>query len=196
MSRLSSEASLACRGRREECLSPRFSGGAAGPDPLFLRREDRIHHPSRNLGAGDRPSSRALDGLVADHVAVHPGIRPPLPTHPSAHHGWPADGRAAQLGASLLSGGRRPHRLREQGGGPYDPLWVANLAADPHCWLRIRRRLVPATGRVVRGEERVELFEKVATQHGGLRHYQEQASAYGREIPLVALTPRAEVPGH
>jgi deazaflavin-dependent oxidoreductase (nitroreductase family) len=123
-----------------------------------------------------------------------------------------ASGRRYQPTLLLTTVGRRTGELRSsalpyypvdghlivcgsRGGGPYDPLWAANLDAFPHCWLRIRRRLVPATGRVVRGEERVELVEKVATQHGGLRRYQEQASAYGREIPLVALTPRAEVAG-
>jgi deazaflavin-dependent oxidoreductase (nitroreductase family) len=123
-----------------------------------------------------------------------------------------AAGRRYQSTLLLTTIGRRTGELRSsvlpyypvdgdlivcgsRGGGPYDPLWVANLAADPHCWLRIHRRLVPATGRVVGGEERAELFEKVATQHGGLRHYQEQASAYGREIPLVTLTPRAKVSG-
>ncbi len=123
-----------------------------------------------------------------------------------------ASGRRYQPTLLLTTIGRRTGELRSsalpyyrvdgdlivcgsRGGGPYDPLWVANLVADAHCWLRIRRRLVPATGRVVHGDERVELFEKVATQHGGLRHYQEQASAYGREIPLVALTPRAGVRG-
>jgi deazaflavin-dependent oxidoreductase (nitroreductase family) len=123
-----------------------------------------------------------------------------------------ASGRRYQPTLLLTTIGRRTGQLRSsalpyfpldgdlivcgsRGGGPYDPLWTANLAADPHCWLRIRRRLVPATGRVVRGEERAVLFEKVARHHGGLRRYQEQASAYGREIPLVALTPRAEVSG-
>jgi len=123
-----------------------------------------------------------------------------------------ASGRRYQPTLLLTTIGRRTGELRSsalpyfpvdgdlivcgsRGGGPYDPLWAANLEADPHCWLRIRRRLVPATGRIVRGEERVELFETVAAQHGGLRHYQEQASTYGREIPLVALTPRAEATG-
>jgi deazaflavin-dependent oxidoreductase (nitroreductase family) len=81
-----------------------------------------------------------------------------------------------------------------RGGGPTNPLWVANVQADPHCWLRIRRRSVPALGRVVSGTERDAVFEAVAELHLGLRRYQEQAATHGREIPLVALSPLAPVP--
>jgi len=80
------------------------------------------------------------------------------------------------------------------GGGPSDPNWCANLRADPHCWLRVRRRLVPATGRIVEGVERDELFERLATVHLGLRRYQEQASTHGRAVPLVRLSPLGPVP--
>jgi deazaflavin-dependent oxidoreductase (nitroreductase family) len=81
-----------------------------------------------------------------------------------------------------------------RGGGPHDPLWVGNVVADPHCWLRVRRRLFPAVGRVAAGQEREELFERVADLHGGLRRYQKQAATHGREIPLVILTTRRPLP--
>ncbi len=118
-----------------------------------------------------------------------------------------AAGRPYQPSLLLTTIGRRTGLLRSsvlpyyrvgsdlvvcgtRGGGPYDPLWADNIRADGHCWLRVRRRLVPAEGRVAAGAERERLFEDVAAQHGGLRRYQEQASAYGREVPLVVLTPR------
>ena len=120
-----------------------------------------------------------------------------------------AAGRAYQPTLLLTTIGRRTGRLRSsalpyypvgddlvvcgtRGGGPLDPLWVGNLRADPNCWLRVRRRLVPATGRIVDGEERAALFDVVADLHGGLRRYQKQAATHGREIPLVVLTPRRE----
>ena len=81
-----------------------------------------------------------------------------------------------------------------RGGGPRDPLWVANIEADAHCWLRVRRRLVPARARVAVGDERADLFDHVADQHGGLRRYQKQAATYGREIPLVVVTPLGPLP--
>jgi deazaflavin-dependent oxidoreductase (nitroreductase family) len=118
-----------------------------------------------------------------------------------------AAGRPYQPSLLLTTIGRRTGRLRTsvlpyyrvgddlvvcgtRGGGPRDPLWAGNVEADPHCWLRVRRRLVPGTARVVRGNERAALFEDVAALHGGLRRYQEQASTHGREIPLVVLTLR------
>ena len=118
-----------------------------------------------------------------------------------------AAGRRYQPTLLLTTIGKRSGRLRSsalpyypvgddlvvcgtRGGGPHDPLWVGNLRSDPNCWLRVRRRLVPAVGRVVEGEERVALFDVVADLHGGLRRYQKQAATYGREIPLVVLTAR------
>jgi len=118
-----------------------------------------------------------------------------------------AAGRPYQPTLLLTSIGRRTGLLRSsalpyyrvggdlivcgtRGGGPFDPLWVGNVRADANCWLRVRRRLIPAAAHVATGEERVELFERVAVLHGGLRRYQEQAATYGREIPLVVLTPR------
>jgi deazaflavin-dependent oxidoreductase (nitroreductase family) len=117
-----------------------------------------------------------------------------------------AAGRAYQPTLLLTTIGRRTGLLRSsalpyyrvgtdlvvcgtRGGGPLNPLWVGNVEANPQCWLRVRRRLIPALARVAVGEERVELFEEVAPQHGGLRRYQKQAATYGREIPLVRLTP-------
>ena len=117
-----------------------------------------------------------------------------------------AAGRPYQPTLLLTTIGQRTGRLRSsalpyfpvgddlvvcgtRGGGPHDPLWVGNVRADPHCWLRVHRRLVPASAHVATGEERDQLFETVAEQHGGLHRYQKQAATYGREIPLVVLTP-------
>jgi deazaflavin-dependent oxidoreductase (nitroreductase family) len=117
-----------------------------------------------------------------------------------------AAGRPYQPSLLLTTIGRRSGLLRSsvlpyyragddlvvcgtRGGGPHDPLWVANIEADAHCWLRVRGRLVPARARVATGDERAELFEHVADQHGGLRRYQKQAATYGRQIPLVLVTP-------
>ena len=76
------------------------------------------------------------------------------------------------------------------GGGPKDPMWVHNIRGDGHCWLRIKRRLLAADARVALGEERKRLFPIVSGLHPGLQRYQDQASTYGRDVPLVVLTPR------
>jgi deazaflavin-dependent oxidoreductase (nitroreductase family) len=79
------------------------------------------------------------------------------------------------------------------GGGPVDPQWVKNIEANPTCWVRVKRRLVPAAAHVAHGNERERVFESVAPRHGGLRRYQEQTAALGRDVPLVVIAPRAAV---
>jgi F420H(2)-dependent quinone reductase len=79
------------------------------------------------------------------------------------------------------------------GGGPKDPMWVHNVRSDGHCWLRIKRRLLPADAHVATDEERHRLFPIVSGLHPGLQRYQDQASTYGRDVPLVVLTRRRTV---
>lgn len=75
-------------------------------------------------------------------------------------------------------------------GGPTDPHWVGNIRGDEHCWLRIARRNLAATGHVASGAERKRLFESVVRHKPNVARYQERASSFGREIPLVVLVPR------
>jgi deazaflavin-dependent oxidoreductase (nitroreductase family) len=81
-----------------------------------------------------------------------------------------------------------------KGGGPLDPLWAENLRADSNCWLWINRRLVPACGHEAVGDERVALYPVMAALHPGLDAYQERASGYGRDVPLVLLRPKEPLP--
>jgi deazaflavin-dependent oxidoreductase (nitroreductase family) len=81
-----------------------------------------------------------------------------------------------------------------KGGGPLDPLWAENLRADGNCWLWINRRLVPASGHEAVGEERERLYPVMAARHPGLDAYQERASGYGRDVPLVLLQPKGALP--
>jgi deazaflavin-dependent oxidoreductase (nitroreductase family) len=81
-----------------------------------------------------------------------------------------------------------------KGGGPIDPLWAENLRADGNCWLVVKRRVVPAWGHEATGAERARLYPVVAGLHPGLDAYQERASGYGRDVPLVVLRPKAALP--
>lgn len=81
-----------------------------------------------------------------------------------------------------------------KGGGPSNPYWVGNVAAHPQCWIRIRRRQVPATARVAEGEERAAVFAAVARQHVDLERYQAQTEKLGRDVPLVLLRPVGPLP--
>jgi deazaflavin-dependent oxidoreductase (nitroreductase family) len=80
------------------------------------------------------------------------------------------------------------------GGGPLDPLWAENIRADENCWIHIRRTLVPVRGREAIGGERALLYPVVAAMHPGLDAYQERASQYGRDLPLILLKPRSALP--
>jgi deazaflavin-dependent oxidoreductase (nitroreductase family) len=75
------------------------------------------------------------------------------------------------------------------GGGPRDPSWADNVRAQHRVWIRIDRRLRPASAHVAEGDERVAIYPGVAAQHGGLDRYQRQASKHGRDVPLVVLAP-------
>jgi hypothetical protein len=44
------------------------------------------------------------------------------------------------------------------------------------------------------GEERMALYPVMAALHPGLDDYQERASAYGRDVPLVRLRPKGPLP--
>jgi len=81
-----------------------------------------------------------------------------------------------------------------KGGGPSDPFWANNIRHDPQCWIRIKRRLIPALGHVAEGDERAAVFDVVARQHLGLRRYEELAGGHGRHVPLVVLVPREPSP--
>ena len=80
------------------------------------------------------------------------------------------------------------------GGGPKDPQWAWNIRANEHIWIRIKRKLIPATAYVATGEERARIFEVVATQHKGLERYQEQTTKNGRDVAMVVITPKAPIP--
>lgn len=80
------------------------------------------------------------------------------------------------------------------GGGPEDPGWAHNIRSDGHCWVRYRRRQVPALAHVATGEERAKLFERLTPVHAMLVNYQAAASRHGREVPLVVIRPREPLP--
>jgi deazaflavin-dependent oxidoreductase (nitroreductase family) len=73
-------------------------------------------------------------------------------------------------------------------GGPRSPLWVANIAAEPHVRLRVGRRKLRATAHVASGEERDQLWSFVKENYDRYATYERRLGA-SREIPLVVLTP-------
>ena len=43
---------------------------------------------------------------------------------------------------------------------------------------------------VATGEERAHLFDHITSQRDSLARYQERASGFGREVPIMVLSPR------
>lgn len=82
--------------------------------------------------------------------------------------------------------------IGSNGGGALNPGWSANVRANPEVLLRIKRKKVPAIGRVTTGEERARLFEHISAINPSLPRYQESASKFGREVPLVVFKPIAK----
>ncbi len=81
--------------------------------------------------------------------------------------------------------------VASKGGGAVNPAWVANIRRHPQVWARVGRRTIPMVAHIATGEERAELFPFVAARKPNVERYQERATTFGREIPLVVLTPNA-----
>lgn len=118
-----------------------------------------------------------------------------------------AGGNAYQPTLLLTTIGRRTGRLRPRalpyyrdgerlvvigsnGGGPKDPDWVWNVRDNAAAWIVIDRRRRAVRTHVAQGDERARLFADITATRDSLARYQERASTFGREVPLVVLTPR------
>ena len=71
-----------------------------------------------------------------------------------------------------------------QGGAPKDPVWVANLLADPLVELRDRDQVWDATARLLSGEERAVWWERAVAAFPPYATYKERTE---REIPVFVL---------
>ena len=80
--------------------------------------------------------------------------------------------------------------LGSNGGGPKDPDWVWNIRANDAAWVRVARRDFAVRATVAAGDERARLFAQINAQRDSLGRYQERASTYGRDVPIVILDPR------
>jgi len=79
--------------------------------------------------------------------------------------------------------------VASKAGGPINPHWVANVKANPDCSVHVGRKRIAAVAHVATGAEREELYPFVCERKPNVARYQERAWTYGREIPLVVLTP-------
>jgi deazaflavin-dependent oxidoreductase (nitroreductase family) len=76
-----------------------------------------------------------------------------------------------------------------KGGAPQDPLWVANLRANPHVEVQDGTRRWDAIAREISGEERAAWWERSVAAYPPYADYQLKTS---RLIPVFVLEPVAE----
>ena len=77
--------------------------------------------------------------------------------------------------------------VASKGGAPAHPSWYLNLAANEDVWIMVGPARTKAKARTAQGEEREQLFEKMAAQFAPYNDYAEKAAP--REIPIVILEP-------
>jgi len=78
--------------------------------------------------------------------------------------------------------------IASKGGLPSHPVWYLNLEAKPECELMVGPKRVSARARIAEGEEREQLWKRMAKIYPPYDEYQERAG--GRTIPVVVLEPR------
>lgn len=76
--------------------------------------------------------------------------------------------------------------VASNGGAPRDPLWYANLVADPRAEVLVDGRRRRVLARTVQGPEREALWAQVVARSPAYARYQERTE---RTLPLVLLTP-------
>ncbi len=78
--------------------------------------------------------------------------------------------------------------VASNGGTPEHPAWYLNLEADPEVELQVLDATVAATATTVTGAERERLWALMREIWPAYDEYQTKTE---REIPVVALTPKA-----
>lgn len=70
-------------------------------------------------------------------------------------------------------------------GGPKQPVWVVNLAANPDAELRVKGRTYPVHGRELKGEDRAEAWEEMLAVWPNYRLYEERTDRIIRVFELT-----------
>lgn len=74
-----------------------------------------------------------------------------------------------------------------KGGAPTNPDWYYNLIANPETVAEVGTQTIPVKARVLKGEERNQVWSEQKRRAPGFAEYEKTA---GREIPVVVLEPR------
>ncbi len=72
-------------------------------------------------------------------------------------------------------------------GAPKDPAWITNLKKTPRVGVEVRSSRYDAQAKLLAGEERARIWQRVVDVAPGFAEYQKKTQ--GREIPVVELIP-------
>jgi len=75
--------------------------------------------------------------------------------------------------------------IASKGGAPTHPQWYYNLLAHPEVTVEVGADTLPATARLLSGEERQQAFARAAEIFPAYADYQQRTN---REIPVFLLT--------
>ncbi|MFT5574761.1 MAG: deazaflavin-dependent oxidoreductase (nitroreductase family) [Bermanella sp.] len=155
----------------------------------------------RNLqGAGAMTLPATLPQWIKDHVELyqHDG---------EAAHLWDAalgGGKGLLTTLLLTTQGRKSGKIlslpliyrpndsggycviASKGGAPAHPAWYLNLLDQPQVHVKVANDEFDATARIVEGEEREALWQKMVGYYAPYTNYQ---AATDRQIPVVVLEP-------
>jgi deazaflavin-dependent oxidoreductase (nitroreductase family) len=131
------------------------------------------------------------------HVAIYRRTRGKMGSHLP---GWPRPRIALIDHTGAKTGTKRTSPLMyhehgdaivvagTKGGQPSHPAWFHNLVANPDTTIQIGSEVREVRARVATGEERDQLWAKMAAIFPGYDFYKRNAK--GRKIPVVILDPR------
>ncbi|MBV9997253.1 MAG: nitroreductase family deazaflavin-dependent oxidoreductase [Caulobacteraceae bacterium] len=81
--------------------------------------------------------------------------------------------------------------VASKGGAPENPGWFLNLQASPEVEFQVAAKKYKGVARVTKGDERARLFAMMDVVYPPYTSYQAKTT---REIPVVVLEPRQEIP--
>ena len=79
--------------------------------------------------------------------------------------------------------------IASKGGDARDPLWYANLTANPDVELTMNGETRKMRARTASPDEKAALWPDIVATYKGYASYQERA---GRDIPVVICEPRSD----
>jgi deazaflavin-dependent oxidoreductase (nitroreductase family) len=94
--------------------------------------------------------------------------------------------------ATPLEEGDNVVLVASYGGDDRDPMWFANLVANPDVDVVMSGSNRSMRARVAEGDERTRLWETLTAKHSNYAGYQRKTS---RQIPVIVLEPRATADG-